>query len=432
MIIHCFKLSKFATVLCVLVSLSLGVTRAAQNISPLGTSPDWEALEKFQETITRDDFTRLLQSVYCTRGVPDNLIKVEPEGARILIDRDEQKFFTLRFAEDLMLAKPPPRRWRPASGLPPAPPKRVLAGLKIAIDPGHIGGSWAQMEERWFQVGDSKPIQEGDMTLLVAKILALDLEKLGAKASLVRKNNEPVTSQRPADLTEVSKQILLRAGHTTPREDFAGPDDPNKDQTIRWQNELLFYRNSEIRQRAVLVNTEIKPDIVLCLHFNAEAWDDPTKPTLTDRNHLHLLVNGSYLPPELEFDDVRFEMIYRLLSRTHEEEIGLAETLAEAMALRTELPAYQYTTDNVAKVGATGYVYARNLLATRLYDSPVIYFEPYVMNSDEVFWRVQEGDYQGLRNVNGTDRPSIFREYAAGIVDGLVEYYRERRTVGAK
>jgi hypothetical protein len=49
------------------------------------------------------------------------------------------------------------------------------------------------------------------------------------------------------------------------------------------------------------------------------------------------------------------------------------------------------------------------------------------MNSDEVFWRVQEGDYHGLRNVNGTDRPSIFREYAAGVVDGLVEYYKAAR-----
>ena len=95
------------------------------------------------------------------------------------------------------------------------------------------------------------------------------------------------------------------------------------------------------------------------------------------------------------------------------------------MARHTQLPAYQYTTDNVAKVGTTGYVYARNLIANRLYQCPVMYFEPYVMNSDEVFWRVQEGDYQGIRNVNGTDRPSIFREYAASIVDGLVEYYRE-------
>ncbi|MGZ5536932.1 MAG: hypothetical protein ACXWG0_00230, partial [Chthoniobacterales bacterium] len=65
--------------------------------------------------------------------------------------------------------------------------------------------------------------------------------------------------------------------------------------------------------------------------------------------------------------------------------------------------------------------------ATRLYQCPVVYFEPYVMNSDEVFWRVQEGDYEGIRNVNGTDRPSIFREYADGVFDGLVDYYREAR-----
>jgi len=196
---------------------------------------------------------------------------------------------------------------------------------------------------------------------------------------------------------------------------------------VRWEKELLFYRNSEIRERAELVNERIRPDLVLCLHFNAEAWNEPTKPTLVDHNHLHLLVNGAYLPPELEFDDVRFEMLQRLLSRTHEAEIGLAEQLAVTMARRTQLPPYQYTTENVTRAGTTGYVYLRNLLATRLYQAPVIYFEPYVMNSDEVFWRVEEGDYEGLRNVNGTDRPSIYREYADGIVDGLVEYYRAAR-----
>ncbi len=175
------------------------------------------------------------------------------------------------------------------------------------------------------------------------------------------------------------------------------------------------------------MNEKIKPDLVLCLHFNAEAWDDPTKPTLVDHNHLHLLVNGSYLPPEIEFDDVRFEMLQRLLSRTHREELGLAEVLAQAMARRTHLPPYVYTTENVTKVGSSGYVYLRNLLATRIYHAPVVYFEPYVMNSNEAFWRIQEGDYDGIRNVNGTNRPSIYREYAAGVVDGLIEYYRAVR-----
>ncbi|MGI8821412.1 MAG: hypothetical protein ACR2ID_11185 [Chthoniobacterales bacterium] len=400
------------------------LTSAAEHLSPLSQSPDWTALEKYQETITHDDFERLLREVYCTRGVDEKLIKVEADSARVLIDQDEQTSFVLRFAASQQDAKPVPHTWRTAAALPPAPNDRVLEGVKIALDPGHLGGRWAQMEERWFQVGDSEPVQEGDMTLLVAKLLAPRLEKLGAKVSLVRDKLEPVTPQRPADFGDVARQILERAGQSAPREDYDGPADPEKEQTLRWQREILFYRTSEIRHRAALVNATLQPDVVLCLHFNAEAWDDPRRPKLTDHNHFHLLVNGSYLPPELEFDDVRFEMVRRLLSRTHQEEIALAGKLAPAVALRTHLPPYEYTTENVTKAGSDGYVYLRNLMATRLYHAPVVYFEPYVMNSDEVFCRVQEGDYEGMRNVNGTDRPSIYREYADGVVDGLVNYYR--------
>lgn len=423
MIIRYFLSSASFVLLLLLV---LVPAKAAENLSPLGQSPDWPALEKFQETMTHDEFTGVLQNVYCTRGVSADFVQTEADIARFLIDREEQKWFTLRFAPNEESRKPFAPSWKRAASLPAARKGRELAGLKIALDPGHIGGPWARMEERWFQVGDSKPIQEGDMTLRVAKLIAPKLRKLGATVSLVRAKNAPVTTKRADDLREVAKKILLRAGEAEPREDFAGPDDPEKEHSIRWQSELLFYRNSEIRQRAKIVNTEIKPDVVLCLHFNAESWDDPTKPRLVDRNHLHLLVNGSYLPPELEFDDVRFEMLRRLLSRTHEEEFPLAEKSALAMARRTQLPPYEYTTENVTKMGGTGYVYARNLIATRLYRCPVVYFEPYVMNSDEVFWRVQEGDYEGIHFVNGTDRRSIYREYANGVVDGLVDYYRAR------
>lgn len=412
---------------CAVIGLPTPAGRAAENITPLGQSPDWDELDKYQETITREDFVRLLETVFCPRGVDEALIQVGAEAARCLVDKDGPRWFTLRFAPDQTSAKAVPRAWKRAEELPRASRFRELAGLHIALDPGHIGGRWAEMEERWFQVGDSKPIKEGDMTLLVAKILKPKLESLGAKVSLVRGDAEPATSRRPDDLGEVSKEILLRAGQAQPREDYAGPADPEKEQTVRWQNELLFYRYSEIRERAGKVNSAIRPDLVLCLHFNAEGWDDPVNPTLVDQNHLHLLINGSYLPPELEFDDVRFEMLRRLLSRAHGEEIGLAEKLAEAMARRTQLPPYEYTTGNVVKIGTTGYLYARNLMATRLYHAPVVYFEPYVMNSDEVFWRVQEGDYEGIRNVNGTNRPSIYREYAAGVVDGLIEYYRAAR-----
>ncbi len=403
---------------------------SADNISVLGSKPRWSVLEHYQKTITHDEFVHLINHVYCTHGFAPDLVEINEETARVLMNRETQKFFTLRFTENPATArrKPVPRLWRRAKILPPAKPEKALLGLKIALDPGHLGGKWAKMEERWFQVGNSPPVQEGDLTLRVARLLAPRLHKLGAKVFFVRNTNEPITTKRPDDFRELARKILIKNGVPQPRGDVLDPNDPAKEQTIRWQSEILFYRYSEIRRRAALVNFKLHPDLVLCLHFNAEGWGDPSNPTLTDTNHLHLLVNGSYLAEELEFDDERFEMIRRLLSRAYDEELPLADTIAATMARQTGLPPYEYpTTNTTTKVGTSGYVYARNLLATRLYRCPVVYCEPYVMNSKDVFARIQAGDYEGMRNVNGVERQSIFREYADSVAEGLVDYYSKAR-----
>src|SRR2546425_1554393 len=162
------------------------------------------------------------------------------------------------------------------------------------------------MEERWFQVGSSAPVEEGELTLRVSRLLAAKLRVLGAKVFFVRKSAEPITSKRPDDFRELARKILIKNGVPQPRADVLDPNDPAKEQTVRWQSEILFYRYSEIRRRAVLVNTKLHPDLVLCLHFNAEDWGDPSNPTLIETNHFHLLINGSYLKDELEFDDERF------------------------------------------------------------------------------------------------------------------------------
>ena len=401
---------------------------AADHLSnPLADPPKWKLLEKYQRTITHDEFERLVRDVYCSHGISDEHIRIDRDFACILVDRDAQTWFTLRFAKDEQRRQSATRNWRAAQSLPRQKRRSVFAGLKIALDPGHIGGEWAKMEERWFKVGDASPVEEGEMTLRVAKMLAPRLRALGARVSFVRDKPEPVTPFRPDDFKESAREVLRTGGTENPREDFDGLDDPLKEQTVRWQSEILFYRNSEIRHRAKLVNTRLHPDLVLCLHFNAEAWGDERNPTFIDKNHLHLLVNGSYLESELAFDDERFEMLRRLLSRAYDEEIKIADTVAATMAKEMQLPPYQYTTDNVTKVGTSGYVYARNLVATRLYQCPVVYFEPYVMNNSEVFARVQAGDYDGTRPINGVERPSIFREYVDSVVDGLVEYYRGPR-----
>jgi len=412
--------------LVIVLSILTEVGQAADNLGVLGSHPRWDVLEQYQETISHDDFARLIQNVYCTHGFASDLIVISDDSARILKNRESQSFFTLRFAKN----EPGhiPRLWHPAKSLPPLKKDKPLEGLRIALDPGHLGGKWAKMEERWFQVGDTKPVTEGDLTLRVSRMLALRLRELGAKVLFVRNSTQPITPRRPGDFKELAKKILIKNGVPSPRAEVLDPNDPMKEQTVHWQSEMLFYRYSEIRRRAVLVNTKLHPDLVLCLHFNAEGWGDPENPTLIDNNHLHLLVNGSYLQDELELDDERFEMIRRLLSRAYDEELPLADAVGQAMAKETKLPAFQYpTTLTTTKVGSTGYVCARNLLATRIYRCPVVYCEPYVMNSQDGFARIQAGDYEGMRNVNGTERKSIFREYADSVTEGLVDYYRAAR-----
>ncbi len=416
--------------LCLALLTLFTSTLDAQRLSPLADKPEWTQLEDFQETMTREDFQRLLDTVYAPGDAARGLVDVAEDCAIVRSTLSPAAELRLRFARDAASAKAVPRFWKPAAALGPVPVGKPLAGVKIALDAGHIGGEWARMEERFFQIDDTLPVVEGDMTLRTAGHLARDLEALGASVSLVRKKDAPETDARPTDLRAVALEELARQGVAAPRETYdpAQIDDPGRAQTVQWQSEMLFYRISEIRRRARIVNDELKPDLVVCLHFNAEAWGgDPAHPQFVPRNHLHVLVNGCYSAGELRNDDVRFEMLVKLLSHSFSEELAASEHVAAALAQATKLPPYQYTTDNAVRVGESPYLWARNLLANRLYRAPTLFLEPYVMNNQEVWERVQAGDYEGEKRVAGVLRPSIYREYADAVAAGLRSYFAALR-----
>jgi N-acetylmuramoyl-L-alanine amidase len=381
-----------------LIALAVGIFFLGQP-RPKPLPPEWNSLEIYQRTITRSEFETLLNTVFTTGSAWHDVITLSETKATIRVGNSAADgHFHLHFSATDSSAAPSPRPWRSTRELPPPSREQPLNGLKIAIDPGHIGGVWAIMEERWLRFGGGSPVMEGDMTLQVAQLLKPLLEDLGASVSLVRSNNEPVTQLRPT-----------------------GPGR---------EAERQFYRTAEIHARAKLVNETLKPDLVLCLHFNAEAWGDPTQPALVDRTHLHLILNGAYTDEELVLPDQRLAMLKKLLSRTHEEEILVGSQLATTFSEITGLPPYQYPADtkNALPIPNQPYLWTRNLLANRLYDCPVIYLEPYVMNSSIDYPRLQAGDYEGLRNINGKPQISIFREYANALAQGLIVHNLKQRT----
>lgn len=385
----------------------------SQRLSRLAPPPDWSELEKFQETITREEFVRLLDRVYAPNGAWHPWIKVETDRAAITT-REGQPPFLLRFAESRQTAAAVPRFWRARAELPPPPERRPLQGLRIALDPGHIGGDWARMEERWFQIGDTTPVTEGDMVLYVARQLKDRLEKLGARVYLTRAKAAPVTSDRPERLLDAARQSLRDRGVSL------------TERRLRLESEILFYRVSEIRARARLVNERFKPDLVLCLHFNAEAWGNPARPSFVAANHLHFLIFGALSEEEMGFEDQRHGMLVKLLNRSFREELAVTSAVARSMAAGTGLPPFEYKSPIAVDVGGGPYIWGRNLLANRLFEAPVIFLEPYVMNNREVWERIQSGDYPGMRTVAGQPRPSIYQEYVDSLTEGLIEYYKHR------
>ena len=410
-------------------ALAAAVPLHAENLSCRARWPDYLRVDGYQETMTREEFSRLLETLYAPHGGWQAFVRMDPQAAvlrKTSVPLDD--LYTLRVAAAEAERTPmPPRNWRPRAAVPASsePVGQPLQGLRVALDPGHLGGRWAKLEERWFQIGEAPPVMEGEMTLQVAQVLAERLRALGATATLVRDSDEPSTPLRPADLVEAARRQLAEQGLEHPRESSAGATDPQRQFSVPWTSDMLFTR-ADIRARGQRVNEVLRPDLVLCLHFNAEAWGDPARPTLIDKNHLHVLVNGCYEPDEIARDDVRFELLLKLLDRSGAEELAAAEPIAGALAAATGLPPYQYTGANAVRVDGSPFLWARNLLANRIYECPVVYIEPYVMNSPVVFARVQAGDYEGTREFGGVPRPSIFREYADAVAQGLASYYRAR------
>ncbi|MCF7733802.1 MAG: N-acetylmuramoyl-L-alanine amidase [Akkermansiaceae bacterium] len=379
----------------------------------LARPPDWSRLDAYQHSITRAEFELLLMTAFTTGEGWRESIRIDDEAARIQTG-EPPPADSYRLAFRTTAAQPVPSRyWRGVAELRPAPPGKPLDQVRIAIDPGHIGGEWAVIEARNLVVGSNPPVREGDLTLAVAKLLKPRLEALGATVSMVRGTTAPLTPLRPADLLVIANQQIADGAAGSPRK----------------LAERLFYRTAEIRARADLVNTVIKPDLVLCLHFNADAWGSPTNPILVERSHLHLLVNGGYSDDEVRLADQRFALVHKLLQGTHAEEVLVATSVAGAMAAATGLPPFTYSPGSgvVRAIPGQPYVWARNLLANRLYECPVVFLEPYVMNSRTDYARIQAGDYQGLRDFDGQPRPSIFREYADAVVTGLTWHFSTRR-----
>lgn len=409
--------------ICLALLLGTACAKAPPSLSALGTEPVWRGLAAYRETLTPEEFQSLTLKVFGYDDGWAKYLRLEDKVLEVKTRAKSEETFALPLAQDAASKKEPPRYWRKSPLRNPSPDK-PLAGLRVVLDPGHLGGEWARMEDRWFRPEGQDPIAEGDLNLVVAKKLRSRLEGWGAEVFLTRESTEPVTALRPKDLEELAAKYLDEGQDLNLARPEAFRALPREEQ-LRRVSELLFYRVAEIRARAALVNEKLRPDLTVCIHFNAGDWGDPEAPRLAASNHLHVLIPGAVEAGEWALDDVRFEMLRRMLDGSHFVERPLAEAVAEALARSTGLPPALVPGGSVKKIGDNPYVWSRNLLANRLYENPTIFLEAYVMNHPETIARIQAGDFSGRRNIAGREFSSLYEDYAEGIAMGILEYFRK-------
>ncbi|MDQ8198844.1 N-acetylmuramoyl-L-alanine amidase [Pelagicoccus enzymogenes] len=367
----------------------VSVFSASDPVDALRSQRNWEELEAFHGAVSRSFFENAMERIYAPTAQWRKWMRVEESGVWIETGElpGEQGFF-LRFGEGSPVVSP-----STGSG---------LRGLRIVLDPGHIGGTWGPLEERSFAIGDGPVVQEGDLTLAIARRLAARLREQGAEVLLTREAAEPATPLRSKDFWEEARAKWAQ-----------------DEVRVAALAERFFYRTAEIRARARLIEAWGGADLALALHINASGFADPEKPALHERNDAHVLINGCYLDSELASPAQRLELLLRLLQGYHVEEERLGRGMVDSIRAATGLPAYQYAAGNACPIDAEQYLWSRNLLANRIYDCPVLYLEPWQANSKGVYEWAAAGDYEGLREFHGELRPSLPATYCDFVLAGL-------------
>lgn len=413
--------------LCAATPFWTGADQPAPRLSILADPPEWRLLTRFDFALTREEFEQAVLGLYSRDGA--FLAHCDLSDRAVTVHRTPERndpLVTIRFAADSLelIRQPYPFAGRIGRDLLGWRHDRPLEGLVISLDPGHIGGEWAKVEERHFTIGRTPPVREADLNLLVCRHLAPQLEAAGARVVWTKDGVEPVTHLRPGDLVPEATQLFARQR----AKDLPRMTTARLAKTLDWYGDLLFYRVAEIIARAHRTNRELRPDLTLCIHFNAAPWPPSGRPRLYKANKLVLFVHGSYTADELTLEDQKYRLLEKLFEQSAATEQAVAEAIAREFARGWGWPPENYDGSSTAhRVGGNPYVWSRNLLANRLFNGPTVFVEGPYMNDRDIHARLIAGDYDGEKLINQTSVRSIFREYADWVARGVINHYRLAR-----
>ncbi|MBI3555203.1 MAG: N-acetylmuramoyl-L-alanine amidase, partial [Deltaproteobacteria bacterium] len=308
-----------------------------------------------------------------------------------------------------------------------------LQGLRIALDPGHMGGKlWDEKTGKFVHTAIGY-VSEGVIAFDVCMLLGRELTALGADVMVTRHELGPVTEQplesynlipwgerEIRNSSDVSWFENLLNSAPLGHELFALFDHSAmiKKITSEAQRENYFISRLDLSARAEKINA-FRPQLTVVVHFDASELNKTQDATNTVRGY----VAGNLMHDEVGSRELRFQAVRNLVDghRWVESSVFTAaviKNLSDALHVKMETGPNDYMAIRVADG-----VYARNLALSRLVTQGVMtYVEVEHYDFTPEFRRLNLNDRH--TEIGGTkiDYPARLDDIVDGFKRGILDY----------
>ena len=355
-----------------------------------------------------------------------------PSVLRVYQDRDHRRVLDF----EVVKQTPPP-----LTSKDPRQPDFPLRGLRIAIDPGHIGSPlWDRRDGKYVQDRRGRMLSEGTMALQTALMLEQELQLLGAEVLLTRRGFQPVfqggayetfplrgfaedefRASRLSDwflhlLNGTSSAGLFSAmgGHANVRRIF---------QDGIWARYRYFFSRADLQARADVIN-RFQPDYTMIIHFDIDASASGGH-GLNPQNYNS---TKAFVPGHFEFAEVgtraeRAQLVRGLVqSASWEGSVKFSRAITHSISARLGIPLDRSHPAFVTPIEPG--VFARNLGLLRRLEvtSPVTFLECLFYNGPTEFEKLVAKDHTMMVDGVRTSYSTRLKSLVEAIRDGLLAY----------
>ena len=335
-------------------------------------------------------------------------------------------------------------------------PERPLAGLRIAIDPGHSAATMkeAKRERKYISLfttdGRKLAFYESKLNLATAMILKDLLEKDGATVMLTRNSNRQVY---PVPFDRWMKQGFHRGVHEKLRDKSITGEEANRLLYGAGDRERLKFFNShyDMPYRARLIH-DFHPHVTVLAHLDANEGPSAYQSKYlrikeiagkpgpcgkqmddireivdaieeTEMDYCSVFVPGCFLRGELNTMESRIEFLRLIISPDLDNCIRFSRHVIENFHRYLEVPVSRESFPASVPVGfRRNGVYARNFRMTRLVRGTLCLGEPLQQNNMKEALK--------LHGITGGKVPDRIKKVARAYREAILAYIKEQMDNG--